>query len=52
MDDSSITCDEIIKSYDEDAETDLYDKANLNENKATSKLTCIFINYCSIIDSC
>ena len=49
MDDSAITCNEIIESYN--AET------NFNENKAICKMqnfyfTCIFINYFSIIDIC
>ena len=55
MDDSAITCDEIIESYDKETKTIL---TNFNENKATCKihnfyiLTCIFINYYSIINSC
>ena len=55
MDDSAITCDEIIESYDEETKTIL---TNFNETKAIFKihkfyiLTCIFINYCSILNSC
>ena len=50
MDNSAITCDKIIESYDEEM--------NFNKKKATCKtqtflyFTCIFINYYSIIDSC
>ena len=43
MKDSTITCDEIIKSYAEEAKTI---PTNFAEKKA------IFINYYSIIDSC
>ena len=52
MDDSAITCDEII-----DAEAKSYNKEiNFNEirNLQNTKFlyfTCIFINYYSIIDS-
>ena len=46
MDDSVITCDEIIESHDEDAdaeaksndETQLYIEKNFNEKKATCKM--------------
>ena len=34
MDDSAITCDEIIESYDEETKSIL---TNFNERKATSK---------------
>ena len=47
IDDSAITCDEVIESYEKDAEAKLYNKTNFNEKKAIG-----FINYCSIIDSC
>ena len=47
IDDSAITCDEVIESYEEDAEARLYNKTNFNEKKAIC-----FINYYSIIDSC
>ena len=61
MDDSAIICDEVI---DADADAEANDEetkiilTNFNEKKATCKtqkrlcFTCIFINYCSIIDSC
>ena len=63
MDDSAIICDEVIESYNEDAEAKSLDETkaiptNLNEKKATSKtqkflqFTCIFIDYYIIIDSC
>ena len=53
MVDPAITCDEIIKSYNEETKTIL---TNFNEKKATCKrqffyFTCIFINYYNIIDS-
>ena len=51
MDDSMITCDEVIKSYDEKIKTI---PTNFNEKKVTCKtqnVTCVFINYCSIIVS-
>ena len=47
IDDSAITCDEVIESYEKDAEAKLYNKTNFNEKKAIG-----FINYYSIIDSC
>ena len=53
MDDSLIMYDEII-----DAESKSYDKeTNFNENSSLQKrkflyFTCLFINYCSIIDRC
>ena len=40
MDDSAITCDEIIDSYDEETKT------------IPTSFAWIFINYYSIIDSC
>ena len=49
MDDSAITCDEIIESYNEET--------NFNEKKSSLLktkflyFTCIFINYYSITDS-
>ena len=51
MDDSTITCDEIIESYDEETKTIL---TNITEKKATCKAqnTCIFSNCYRIIDSC
>ena len=55
MDDSAITCDEIIESYDEEIKTI---PTNFKEKKATTKnakflyFNCIFINYYSIIYSC
>ena len=48
MDDSAITCDEIIESYDKETKTV---PTNCNEKKATCKtqkclsFTCIFIIY-------
>ena len=49
MDDSEITCNEVIESKDEET--------NFNEKKKPVKweflyFACICINYCSIIDSC
>ena len=35
MDDSTITCDEIIESYNEDTETKSYNKTNFSEKKET-----------------
>ena len=63
MDDSAIICDEVIESYNEDAEAKSLDETkaipnDCNEKKATCKtqkflqFTCIFIDYYSIIDSC
>ena len=37
MGDSAITCDEIIKSFDGNAEAKSYGKINLSEKKATRK---------------
>ena len=37
MDDSAIMCDEIIESYEEDAEAKSYDETNFNKKKATCK---------------
>ena len=63
MDDSAITCDEVIDA-DADAEAMLNDEAksnneeNFNQKKATCKtqhfyvLHSFFNNYFSIIDSC
>ena len=54
MDDSTIICDKIIESYDEEIKTI---PKNFNEKKVTYKtqsfyiFTCIFINYYSVIDS-
>ena len=54
MDNSAIMCDKVIESYDKEIKTI---PINFNEKKATCKsqnfyLTCIFINYYSIIDTC
>ena len=55
MDDSAITCDEVIESYDEETKTIL---TNFNEKKATCEkqnfyiLLSFYINHYSIIDSC
>ena len=48
--DSTIICDEVIESYDEETKTIT---TTFNEKKVTSKthFTCIFIKYNSIIDS-
>ena len=43
MDDSAITCDEIIESYDEDAEAKSNDGINFNEKKATFKIRNFYI---------
>ena len=48
MDDSAITCDEIIESYDEDAKAKLYDETksiltNFNEKKATCKTQNVYV---------
>ena len=57
MDDSAITCDKIIESYEEGAKVNLYDETNFNEKKATCKtqhfyiLLAFFINYYSIYNS-
>ena len=54
MNDSTIICDEVTDSYDEEIKTI---QTNFNKKKVTCKLqrfyifTCIFINYYSIIDS-
>ena len=63
MDDSAITCDEVIESDNEDAEAKSYDETktiptNFNEKEATCKtvkcsyFTFIFISYYRIVDSC
>ena len=50
MEDSTITCNEIIESYDEETKTI---PTNFNEKKPKFLyFTCIFINYYSVIDSC
>ena len=55
MDDSAITCDEIIESYNEETKTI---PTNFNEKKYNLEytkflyFTCLFINYYCIIDSC
>ena len=56
MDDSAIICDEFIDAYTDgkanlNAETNFNEKCNL-QNAKFLYLTCIFINYNSIIDSC
>ena len=40
MDDSAITCDEVIESYDEETKTIL---TNFNEKKATRKMQNFYI---------
>ena len=47
MNDSAITCDEIIESYDKETKT-----IPTNLMKRKLYFTCIFINCYSIIDSC
>ena len=37
MDNSAIMCDEVIESYDENAEAKSYNETNLNKKKATCK---------------
>ena len=37
MGDSAITCDEIIESFDDNAEAKWYGETNLSEKKATRK---------------
>ena len=52
VDDSAITCDEVIESHDEKTITI---PTNFNEKKTASKtqtFTFIFISYYSIIDNC
>ena len=44
MDNSAIMCDEVIESY--------YEETQTVPNTKFLYFTCIFINYCSIIDSC
>ena len=45
MDDSAITCDEVIDSY--------HEETHFNKYKAKFQhFTCIFINYHFIIDRC
>ena len=51
MDDSAIICDVVTKSHNEKIKTI---PTNFNEKKVTCKtqnVTCVFINYCSIIVS-
>ena len=43
MDDSLITCDEIIESSNEGAEAKSYDETNCNEKKATSRMKNFYI---------
>ena len=61
MDDSTITCEEIIESYDENADAKAKSsdtmKQSLMKIKQSGKqkifmFSYIFINYYSIIDSC
>ena len=53
MDNSVIMCDEVIES-DTDVESNVEETKTfpLNFNEKLLYFTCIFINYCSIIDSC
>ena len=43
MDESTITCDEIIESYGEDVEAKLYNETNFNEKKAICKSQNFYI---------
>ena len=43
MDDSAITCDEIIESSDEDVEAKSYVETNFCEKKATCKSQILYI---------
>ena len=43
MDDSMIMCDEIIESYEEDAEDKLYKKKKFNEKEAACKTQNFYI---------
>ena len=45
MDDSVITCDEIIESYDGNGEANSYDETNFNEKKTKSQKRKISISY-------
>ena len=47
MDDSAIMCDEIIESYEEDAEAKLYDETNFNEKKqpVKSKISIFYFHF-------
>ena len=50
-----ITCDEVMKSYDEEIKiiaTNFNEKKVIYETQKFLYFTCIFINYYSIIDSC
>ena len=54
MDDSVITCNEIIKSYEEEIKTiskNFNEKKSNLENAEILYFSCIFINYYRIIDS-
>ena len=51
MDDSTIRCDEILESYEE--ETKLFQQILMKRKQPIKrKITFIFINYYSTIDSC
>ena len=55
MDNSTIMCDEVIESYDEEIKsihTNFNEKKQPVENAKFLYFTWIFINYYSIIDSC
>ena len=47
MDNSAIMCDEIIESYEEDAEAKLYDETNFNEKKqpVKSKISIFYFHF-------
>ena len=51
MDDSTITCDEIIKEKSK-ASTKNFNKEMQSEKQKNLYFTCFFINYYCIIDSC
>ena len=44
MDDQVIMCDEVIESYDEDAEATSYNEIDFNEKKATCKMQSFYIS--------
>ena len=51
MDDSTITCDEIIKEKSK-ASRKNFNKEMQSEKQKNLYFTCFFINYYCIIDSC
>ena len=56
MDDSTIICDEVIESYDEDAETKSCDKTktvskNFNEKNITFKTQNLYISLAFLLNT-